>query len=67
MTAREPFLGTDRLSMAVGPHFQKYVKMQKRHIVFEGDRLFTKDNLKLLGKHYDLRINHPWSDKDRVT
>ena len=50
------FLGTDRLSMAVGPHFQKYVKMQKRHIVFEGDRLFTKDNLKLLGKHYDLRI-----------
>lgn len=50
------FLGTDRLSMAVGPHFQKYVKMQKRHIVFEGDRLFTKDNLKLLDKHYDLRI-----------
>ncbi len=34
------FLGTDRLSMAVNTDFQKYVKMKKRHIVFEGDRLF---------------------------
>lgn len=50
------FLGTDRLSMAVNKDFQKYVTLKKRHIIFEGDRLFTKDNLKLIEQHYDLRI-----------
>ena len=50
------FLGTDRPSMAVGPDFQKYVNMKRRNIVFEGDRLFTNNNLKLLDQHYDLRI-----------
>jgi broad-specificity NMP kinase len=50
------FLGTDRLSMAVNTDFQKYVKMKKRHIVFEGDRLFTNNNLKFIGQHYELRI-----------
>jgi len=50
------FLGTDRLSMAVNKDFHKYLKMQKRHIVFEGDRLFSKDNLRLLKEYYDLRI-----------
>lgn len=50
------FLGTDRLSMAVNKDFQKYVRLQKRHIVFEGDRLFSKDNLQLLDQYYDLKI-----------
>ena len=52
------FLGTDRLSMAVNKDFQKYVKLRKRHIIFEGDRLFTKDNLKLIEQHYDLSLIH---------
>ena len=50
------FLGTDRLSMAVNKDFQKYVRLQKRHIVFEGDRLFSKDNLALLDQYYELKI-----------
>jgi len=50
------FLGTDRLSMAVNKDFQKYAQLKKRHIVFEGDRLFSKDNLGMLAQYYDLRI-----------
>lgn len=50
------FLGTDRLSMAVNKDFQKFALNKKRNIIFEGDRLFGKDNLTMLGKHYDLKI-----------
>lgn len=50
------FLGTDRLSMAVNKDFQRYAMLKKRHIVFEGDRLFTKDNLRMLDETYELKI-----------
>ena len=50
------FLGTDRLSMAVNKDFQKFALNKRRHIIFEGDRLFGKDNLTMLSKHYDLKI-----------
>ncbi len=42
--------------MAVNKDFQKYARLQKRHIVFEGDRLFSKDNLALLDQYYELKI-----------
>jgi len=50
------FLGTDRLSMAVNKDFQKFAINKRRNIIFEGDRLFGKDNLLMLDKHYDLKI-----------
>ena len=41
----EVFAGTDKLSMAVQPDFDKYRDKNHKHIIFEGDRLFTKNNL----------------------
>ncbi len=52
------FCGTDRLSMGVNPDFLKFVDdcKDRRNIVFEGDRLFTKNNLLYLQRYYDLKI-----------
>jgi hypothetical protein len=52
----EVFAGTDKLSMAVQKDFESYVAMHDKNIVFEGDRLFTANNLKLLNQDYDIRI-----------
>lgn len=53
---QDTFKGTDKLSMAVNTHFVKYVEKKQRNILFEGDRLFSLNNLVLLDQHYDLRI-----------
>ena len=49
------FCGTDKLSMAVNKDFIKYVKLNKRNILFEGDRLFTLNNIKLIKESYKTR------------
>ena len=49
------FEGTDRLSMAVNSDFLAYANMQKRNILFEGDRLFSLKNLRSLRDKYHLR------------
>lgn len=53
---QDTFKGTDKLSMAVNTHFVKYLEKKQRNILFEGDRLFSLNNLLLLDQHYDLRI-----------
>lgn len=50
------FDGTDRLSMAVNKDFITYVDMEKRNIMFEGDRLFSANNLIHISSRYHLRI-----------
>ena len=49
------FCGTDKLSMAVNQDFIKYVKLNKRNILFEGDRLFSLNNIKLIKELYKTR------------
>lgn len=49
------FCGTDKLSMAVNKDFIKYVKLNKRNILFEGDRLFSLNNIKLIKELYKTR------------
>ena len=46
------FCGTDKLSMAVNQDFIKYVKLNKRNILFEGDRLFSLNNIKFIKELY---------------
>jgi len=41
----ETFAGTDRLSMAVQPVAQEFVKETKSNILFEGDRIFNQSFL----------------------
>lgn len=41
----ETFAGTDRLSMAVQPIAQEFVKETKSNILFEGDRIFNQSFL----------------------
>jgi len=50
------FKGTDKLSMAVNPHFLIYAEKNNRNLLFEGDRLFTLKNLTHLNAIYKLRI-----------
>ena len=50
------FLGTDRLSMGVNKQFLQYISLKQRNIIFEGDRLFSLNNLIKLNELYDLRI-----------
>jgi len=52
----ETFAGTDRLSMAVQPHYESFAKLNKHHLIFEGDRLFTKNNLLSLIKTHEIKI-----------
>ena len=44
--------------MGVNPDFLKFVDdcKDRRNIVFEGDRLFTKNNLLYLQRYYELKI-----------
>ena len=41
----ETFAGTDRLSMAVQPAAQEFIKETKAHVLFEGDRIFNQSFL----------------------
>jgi hypothetical protein len=50
------FQGTDRLSMAVNNDFCKFIKLNKYNILFEGDRLFSLNNLILVNTIYDSKI-----------
>ena len=51
------FCGTDKLSMAVQPDFIKLLNIKsKSTFVFEGDRLFSLNNLELIKKHYKTHI-----------
>lgn len=52
----ETFAGTDRLSMAVQAHYEKFVGLGTHHVVFEGDRLFTAKNLLALTETHDTKI-----------
>tara|TARA_R110000787_G_scaffold56464_1_gene129762 strand:- start:73 stop:597 length:525 start_codon:yes stop_codon:yes gene_type:complete len=52
----EIFAGTDKLSMAVQKHFDQYVAKKHKHLIFEGDRLFTKNNLLNLTETHDCKI-----------
>jgi len=54
--SEDVFSGTDKLSMAVNKDFIKYVLLKKRNILFEGDRLFSLNNLELIKKHYKTHI-----------
>jgi|SRR5579872_4884024 len=44
----EVFGGTDKLSMAVQPVAEKFVKETKSNVLFEGDRLFNQSFLEFL-------------------
>jgi len=52
------FGGTDKLSMAVQPDFESYVvaNHDKANILFEGDRLFSLNNINFLEKYYQLHV-----------
>lgn len=52
----EVFAGTDKLSMAVQKDFDKYKAMENKHLLFEGDRLFTANNLMNLIQTHETRI-----------
>ena len=52
----EVFCGTDKLSMAVNKDFLKYIKLNKRNILFEGDRLFSLNNIEYIKQIYDTKI-----------
>ena len=52
----ETFAGTDKLAMNVNPHFHKYTERKDRNILFEGDRLFTLNNLLHLKQLYETRV-----------
>ena len=41
----EVFAGTDRLSMAVQPAVQEWIKSHNCHVMFEGDRIFNQSFL----------------------
>ena len=52
----EVFAGTDKLSMAVQKDFDRYILRKDVNIVFEGDRLFTRNNLLNLTENYQTKI-----------
>ena len=54
--AEQTFGGTDRLSMAAPKDMQKFMDWGERSILFEGDRLFTKNILENLLEKYDTKI-----------
>jgi adenylate kinase len=62
----EVFAGTDKLSMAVQKDFEAYINKNRTHILFEGDRLFTKNNLLTLSEHYQLKIILLQSDEQTL-
>jgi hypothetical protein len=53
----ETFAGTDRLSMAVQPIAQEFVKETASNILFEGDRIFNQSFLEFcMGLPVDLQV-----------
>lgn len=50
------FGGTDKLSMAVQTDYKKYIDKMIMDCIFEGDRLFTKNNLLELCLKYETKI-----------
>ena len=62
----ETFAGTDKLSMAVQKDYDKFIEQKKYNILFEGDRLFTKNNLLYAVKNFDTKIIILESDKDTI-
>jgi len=50
------FVGTDKLSMAVNNHFILFAKEQTKNILFEGDRLFTLNNINYLKDKYETDV-----------
>lgn len=53
----ETFAGTDRLSMAVQPIAQEFVKETTSNILFEGDRIFNQSFLEFaMGLPVDLQV-----------
>ena len=53
----ETFPGGDKLSMAVSPEFQEYVKKHSPNLFIEGDRLVGNKTIDfLLEEGYDLRV-----------
>ena len=52
----QKFEGTDRLSMAVNKDFLTYMERKQRNILFEGDRLFSLNNLRAINNLYHLRV-----------
>jgi len=55
-TENEKFGGTDRLSMAAPVSMIKFLDIAQTNIIFEGDRLFTKDILLKCIKNYETKI-----------
>jgi len=60
------FGGTDKLSMAVQKDYQKYIDKIMINTIFEGDRLFTKNNLLDICKKYELKIIILENDKQTL-
>ena len=52
----QKFGGTDRLSMAAPVDMIKFLDITKTNILFEGDRLFTKQILKKCINNFDTQI-----------
>ena len=52
----DTFCGTDKLSMAVNSHFLKFLQITKRNFLFEGDRLFSKNNLEYINKLHETKV-----------
>lgn len=60
------FAGTDKLSMAVQKDYQKYIDKIMINTIFEGDRLFTKNNLIDVCKKYETKIIILENDKQTL-
>ena len=60
------FGGTDKLSMAVQKDYKMYVDKMMMDCIFEGDRLFTKNNLLELCTKYETKIIILENDKDTL-
>lgn len=64
--ANDIFAGTDKLSMAVQKDYQKYIDKIMMNTIFEGDRLFTKNNLLDICKKYETKIIILENDKQTL-
>jgi broad-specificity NMP kinase len=62
----ETFAGTDRLSMAVQPVAQKFIKETKSNVLFEGDRIFNQSFLEFATfcPNHDLQIIYLKTSKE---
>lgn len=54
----EVFAGTDRLSMAVQPNAQEFIKTTSSNVLFEGDRIFNRSFLEFVSElpNVDLQV-----------